>query len=156
MKQGPAVKRRFPVKHGRPHEQQVRPGGHSQAGLGRTLRISRLMALAIRFDQLIRDGVVTDQTELARIGQVSRARLTQVMNLSNLAPEIQEFILYLPSRDCGRERMSERHLRPIVAETDWRRQRPMWANFIEGAPNDHQRRVPSAPQSMVAVTARPD
>ncbi|MEQ8785151.1 MAG: HDOD domain-containing protein [Pirellulaceae bacterium] len=43
------------------------------------------MALAIRLDQLIRDGVVTDQAELARLGHVTRARLTQIMNLLNLA-----------------------------------------------------------------------
>jgi hypothetical protein len=42
-------------------------------------RISRLMALAIRFDQLIREGTVTDQAELARLGHVSGARLTQIM-----------------------------------------------------------------------------
>jgi len=38
------------------------------------------MALAIRFDGLIRDGKVKDQAELARLGHVSRARLTQIMN----------------------------------------------------------------------------
>ena len=54
------------------------------------------MALAIRFDQLIRDGVVADQTELARLGHVSRARLSQIMNLTNLAPDLQEQILHLP------------------------------------------------------------
>jgi len=44
-----------------------------------------LLALAIRLDQLIRDGVVADQAELARLGHVSRARLTQIMNLLYLA-----------------------------------------------------------------------
>ncbi len=44
------------------------------------------MALAIRFDGLMRQGVVKDQAELARLGHVSRARLTQIMNLLCLAP----------------------------------------------------------------------
>ena len=48
------------------------------------------MALAIRFDKLIRDGAVKDQTELARLGHVSRVRMTQIMNLNHLAPDIQE------------------------------------------------------------------
>jgi hypothetical protein len=84
------------------------------------------MALAIRFDQLIRDGVVSDQAELARIGQVSRARLTQIMNLLNLAPEIQEAILFLPATNCGRHVITERPLRAIVANLDWNRQRQKW------------------------------
>ncbi len=48
------------------------------------------MTFASRMDQLIRDSVVTDQAELARVGHVSRASLTQIMNLLNLAPGIQE------------------------------------------------------------------
>jgi hypothetical protein len=44
--------------------------------VGRLPRITKLMALAIRFDQLIRDGVVKDQAEIARLGFVTRARVT--------------------------------------------------------------------------------
>ena len=60
------------------------------APAGRLPRITRLMALAIRFEQLIRDGIVDDYAALARLGKVSRARVTQVMNLLLLAPDIQE------------------------------------------------------------------
>ena len=72
------------------------------------------MALAIRLDQLIRDGVVTDQAELARLGHVSRARLTQMMNLLNLAPDIQEALLFFPRVESGRDPVGERELRPIA------------------------------------------
>jgi hypothetical protein len=92
-------------------------------------RISRLMALAIRFDQLIRDGVVADQAELARLGHVTRARMTQIMNLLNLAPDIQEDILFLPPKEKGRDRITERDVRPIVNLPDWRKQRRSWARF---------------------------
>src|SRR5262245_57819311 len=68
---------------------------------GRVPRVSRLMALAIRIDGLIRSGVVTDQAELARLGLVTRARLTQIMNLLCLAPDIQDQILFLPPSTCG-------------------------------------------------------
>jgi hypothetical protein len=84
------------------------------------------MALAIHLDELIRDGVVTDQAELARLGHVSRARLTQIMNLLNLAPDVQEQILFLPAAKSCRKDVSERDLRPIAAEMDWGKQRGMW------------------------------
>ena len=49
--------------------------------------MAKLMALAIRFATLIRDGVVTDYAELARLGHVSRARITQIINLLNITTE---------------------------------------------------------------------
>ena len=54
------------------------------------------MALAIHFDALLNEGKVADQAELARVGYVSRSRITQIGNLLNLAPDIQEAILLLP------------------------------------------------------------
>ncbi len=47
--------------------------------------------------ELIREGVVTDYAELARLGHVTRARVTQIMNLLHLAPDIQETLLFLPA-----------------------------------------------------------
>jgi hypothetical protein len=84
------------------------------------------MALAIRFDGLIRDGVVTDQAELARLGHVSRARITQIMNLLQLAPDIQEELLFLPRTQRGRDKVQERSLRSIAITADWRKQRQRW------------------------------
>ena len=89
-------------------------------------RISRLMALALRFDRLIREGEVADQADLARLGNVTRARVTQIMNLLSLAPDIQEAILFLPRTVQGRDPIRERHLRPIAAEPDWGKQRQLW------------------------------
>jgi len=93
---------------------------------GRIPRISRLMALAIRFDRLIKEGEITDQADLARLGNVTRARVTQIMNLLQLAPDIQEAILFLPRTVKGRDPIREHHLRPIAAESDWRKQRRRW------------------------------
>jgi len=50
---------------------------------GRVPRIARLMALALRFDQLVRTGAVRDYAHLARLGQVSRARLTQIIKTAS-------------------------------------------------------------------------
>ena len=57
-------------------------------------RIARLMALAIHFDRLIREGVVENYAELARLGGVSRARITQIMDLLNLPAAEQEALLF--------------------------------------------------------------
>ena len=93
---------------------------------GRIPRISMLMALAIRFDRLIREGVVTDQSELARLSHVTQPRMTQIMALLNLAPDIQEAILYLPRVTAGKDPIHEKMIRPIAAEMDWRLQRRFW------------------------------
>jgi hypothetical protein len=69
--------------------------------LGRVPRVARLMALALKFDGLIHEGAVADQAELARLGHVTRARVSQIMNLLHLAPDIQEAILFLPAVERG-------------------------------------------------------
>lgn len=56
-------------------------------------RVARLMALAIRLDGSIREGTVKDYADLARLGGVMRARVTQVMNLLHLAPDLQEALM---------------------------------------------------------------
>jgi len=99
---------------------------------GRVPRITRLMALAIKFDGYLREGVVRDYAELARLGHVSRARLTQIMDLTLLAPEIQEAILTLPRTERGRDPIRELHVRPIAATPDWREQRRMWGKLAAG------------------------
>ena len=96
---------------------------------GRILRVTRLMALAIRLEELVAAKEVSDYATLARLGHVSRARITQIVNLTLLAPEIQEAILFLPRAERGPEPISERDLRPIAAEPDWRKQRRMWAGL---------------------------
>ncbi len=88
-------------------------------------RITKMMALAIRLDHLIKTGQVTDQAELARISHVSRARLTQIMDLNLLAPDIQDEILFLPTK-TRIERFTERDLRSVVMAISWAKQRQRW------------------------------
>jgi hypothetical protein len=80
------------------------------------------MALAILFDDLIRRGDVKSYAELARIGHVSRSRISQIMDLLNLAPAIQEAILDLPPLAAGGDPVSERALRSVVDAADWAEQ----------------------------------
>jgi len=82
--------------------------------------------LAIHFEHLLGSGAVRDQTELAELGHVTRARVTQIMNLLHLDPAIQEEILFLPRVTEGRDPIAERHLRAITAEVDWQKQRRKW------------------------------
>lgn len=86
--------------------------------------------LAIRFEKLIREGVVENQGEIARLGYVSRPRVTQIMNLLNLAPEIQEEILFLPRVMCGKDRVHLRGVFPVSGESDWARQMKMWTTLM--------------------------
>jgi len=118
------------LKEGPPPESEPMPTGTIP-------RISRLMALAIRFDRLIKAGEVADQAEIARLGQVSRARVTQIMNLLHLAPDIQEEILFLPRTQRGRDPIREIMVRPIAAVLDWRKQRRMWKQLLRGTSSQH-------------------
>jgi hypothetical protein len=92
-------------------------------------RVSRLMALAIRLDRLVRTGQVASQAELARLGHVSRARITQIMNLVLLAPDIQETLLFLGEEGAGPDSLRLSQLQPIAAVPNWRQQRRLWARL---------------------------
>lgn len=96
---------------------------------GRVPRVARLMALAIKYDDLLRRGVVADQSELARLCQVTQPRMTHIMNLLHLAPDIQEEILYLPVVERGRDPVHEHMLRRVTQRLDWRGQRRAWATI---------------------------
>jgi hypothetical protein len=95
----------------------------------RVPRIARLMALAIRLDHLVSTGVVANQAELARLGHVSRTRITHIMNLTLLAPDIQETLLFLSEESCGPDGLHLSQLQPIAAVPSWRRQRRLWGRL---------------------------
>jgi hypothetical protein len=61
------------TRRGRGARRMLEPGPDPAADhpVGRLPRITRLMALAIRFEQLIQAGHVADYAELARLGHVS-------------------------------------------------------------------------------------
>jgi hypothetical protein len=87
------------------------------------------MALAIKFQAMIDRGEVKDYADLARLGFVTRARVTQIMNLLNLRPEIQEQLL------CARSPIPNEHsLRSVVAEVEWRTQLHLWSRLGRNAP----------------------
>ena len=93
-------------------------------------RIARLMALAIKLDDLRHQYPDLAASELARRGRVSRSRITQIFNLRNLAPDIQERLLWLPPQAPGREVVSEKSLRRLAGECDWERQRERFEQLL--------------------------
>lgn len=114
-----------PRDHGRQAGTETEPPA-AAVPKGRIPRVSRLMALAILFDRFIREGKVGDQSELARLAHVSQPRMTQIMNLLHLAPDIQEDLLFLPLIVRGRETTHERTVRRLTHFTDWQAQRRQW------------------------------
>ncbi|XHC25654.1 MAG: hypothetical protein ACFHWZ_03420 [Phycisphaerales bacterium] len=115
-------------KTGRSGQKKLEAGAAPEKPVdeGRVPRVARLLALAIRCEKLIADGHIADQAELARLGHVTRARMSQIMNLTLLAPDIQEEILFLPRVLKGCDPVSEQKLRPVVREVSWAKQRVMW------------------------------
>jgi hypothetical protein len=93
---------------------------------GRIPRITRLMALAIHLQKLIDNGTVRDYAEIARLTGLTRARVTQIMNLTLLSPEIQEEILFLPRVESGHDLIAERNIRKITTESLWKNQKSLW------------------------------
>ena len=93
-------------------------------------RITRLMALAIKFQDMVDRGEVADYADLARLGYVTRARLTQIMNLLLLAPDVQEAILIVDR--VATASLNEHQLRAVARIFDWGEQRRAFAEMTAG------------------------
>lgn len=86
---------------------------------------ARLLALAHHFDRLIAQGIVKDYAEIARLTQLSRARVTQIMTLKFLAPDIQEEIAWLPN-SRGKDMLLEKDVRRVALLPEWGEQQENW------------------------------
>jgi hypothetical protein len=75
---------------------------------------------------------VASYSALASLGQVTRARICQIMNLLQLAPDIQEALLFLPRTERGRDPIILADLQPIAATFDWVKQRRLWRQLLPG------------------------
>ena len=119
----------------------ILPGGRAQSARteilapdqvirGRPPRVTCLLALAHHFEELVRSNKMKDYADLARLGRVSRARISQILKLLTLAPSIQEYILLLPPRAGGDDSITERDLRRVVREPRWDRQRVLFEQIL--------------------------
>lgn len=113
--------------------QPNRPGVQAELRdeTGRIPRVSRLLALAIKLEELVRGGQVPTYRLLAESGHVSRARLSQILELTQLAPDIQEQILFLSANVAGPDRISEKALRRIARTIDWQWQREQFREWLK-------------------------
>lgn len=93
---------------------------------GRVPRVARQLALAHEIERRIHAGELIDLAHAARVFGLTRARVTQLVSLTLLAPTIQEAILTLPPVTKGRDPITERALRSIVAQPEWCRQNALW------------------------------
>jgi hypothetical protein len=116
---------------GRSGHKALRPAADKEAlPLGRVPRVARLMALALRFDALLRSGQVRSCGDLALLGHVTRVRVCQILNLLYLAPDLQEALLFLPRTQRGRDAIILADILPIAATFDWRKQRRLWRRLL--------------------------
>jgi hypothetical protein len=104
---------------------------------GRPPRIARVLALAHRLDGLMKEGKAKRYRELAEAGGITPTRLSQILVLVALAPDIQEYILFLSPGEA--DGIIEARLRKIAREPLWDRQRqsfeelvPTWINPENG------------------------
>ncbi len=93
--------------------------------------ITKLMALAIRLEYLLATGQVKDQAEIARTAGITRACVTQIINLTQLAPDIQEAILNLEPTTDHVPRFREREVRTIAILPNWEKQRLLWKRLTK-------------------------
>ncbi|MGI9474828.1 MAG: hypothetical protein ACR2NZ_25075 [Rubripirellula sp.] len=126
MSESLTINRKFYVAKKRDGRKHLQDGVAPSKPTGRVPRITRLLALAHRCHRLIQDGTIINQSELAHYGQISTTRMTQIMWMDNLAPDIQEQILFLPNTVKGRDPIKESDIRPIAKTLDWKHQRRMW------------------------------
>ena len=73
-----------------------------------------------------------DQAELAKIGGVTRERVTQIMNLLLLAPDLQEKLFFLAHTTNARYKLRERSLRQVLAAINWRQQHDELRSLLPG------------------------
>jgi alkylated DNA nucleotide flippase Atl1 len=85
-----------------------------------------VLALAHHFAAMIRAGDVADYADLARLTGFTRARITQMMDLTLLAPDIQGQILTWPRVSGERGAPSEKRVLVVAREVEWGRQRERW------------------------------
>jgi hypothetical protein len=123
------INRQFHVATKRSGTKQIQSDTKPVTPVGRVPRISRLLALAHHCFRLVQSGAIINQSELAHYGQISTTRMTQIKWLDNLAPDIQEEILFLPRTTQGRDAIKEADLRPIAKTLDWNKQRQMWSRL---------------------------
>ena len=93
--------------------------------VSRPARVALMLALAHTLQGAIDKGIYESRAHMARQLGLTRARVTQLLGLLMLAPDIQEALLFMEAID-GSEPLSDRALRPLVQMSSWAEQRQAW------------------------------
>jgi hypothetical protein len=109
--------------------------GAARRRFDRYPRIVQVVALAIHFQDMLERGEVRNHADLARLGCISRERMSQIMMLAWLAPDIQQQVLGLPKTPGGRFPLSETTLRSIARLPAWEEQEMQWETLVVPAAN---------------------
>lgn len=92
--------------------------------------IALTVALAHHTDRSIRAGRFEDRNAAARMLGISKPRMTQVMLLLMLAPDLQERLLFLQQTAQGSDPVTEAAIRPLAMTRSWAAQRALWDRDI--------------------------
>jgi|SRR5271156_4159903 len=110
-------------------KQQSTAESAARLSAGRLPKITRVLALAIHFDTMIWQGDAKDYADIGRLTCLCRERVSQIMRLTYLAPDIQMELLYQPPVLAGRDHFSETAVRKIASILSWEEQRRAWTKL---------------------------
>jgi hypothetical protein len=127
--QNSAVEIQFPLNTTGPRRKESSPHEVNRSEIGRVPRVTQVMALVIQLQDMIERGDARDYADLARLGCLTRERMSQIMELVWLAPDIQKEILEFPPNERGRFPVSEVAARRVAEKLDWAEQRGLWSNI---------------------------
>ena len=125
-----AVEIQFPLHLPVRSAGKLEPSCDRPPGKGRLPRVTPVMALAISFKDMIQRGEGRDYADLARLGCLTRERMSQIMELVWLAPDIQHEVLELPPTATARFPISEVAVRRIAGILAWEAQRQEWEKLL--------------------------
>jgi len=111
----------------KPIQRKAKPASMTLRAADRLPKITKLLVLAYQIEQAIDDGRAKDYADVACQLGVTRARITQVMNLLSLSPDIQATILTEPHRV---RHVTERRLRALTEALEWHKQNKMFGQLL--------------------------
>jgi hypothetical protein len=115
--------------YAKPKRSSEQLNSSARASIGRLPQVTRILALAVHFEEMIRKGDAQDYADIGRLCCLCRERVSQVTRLNYLAPDIQVELLYLPPTLTGRYPISESAVRKIANLLSWADQRAAWTEL---------------------------
>ena len=91
-------------------------------------RLRQSLALAYQVQRLLEDNRAKTSKQIAQWLNMTPARISQIMNLLFLSPNIQRDILL--SEDKRIQELTEYKIFRIITEVDWQKQEEMWNNLL--------------------------